>query len=233
MVLEEAELKNVLKSGIDYRPTYYINQDRIREFYDQCLGGIQGIASSESVSKQVSAEINIAIAKIGGSVSRGKANNAEWNLSHISMAILVEYYSEKMDQVLEISSGQTYDFSSKKLKYEGTGTITLQEERPSTNLTQIPEAVCEHIQEERLQRLAILRKDPQRDDVYLNVWTAPTKPFLVSFCDYKWMNYGTFSAFGMPEGKPTGILGLYGQSLKFGIYDLILIAPLWIWKVNT
>ena len=58
-------------------------------------------------------------------------------------------------------------------------------------------------------------------------------PSLFLFCDSQWMYYGSFTAFGVPEGQPTGILGLYGQSLKFGIYDILLIAPLWIWKANT
>ena len=71
-----------------------------------------------------------------------------------------------------------------------------------------------------------------RNDVSLCIWSAPTNPILVSFCDSQWMYYGSFTAFGVPEGQPTGILGLYGQSLKFGIYDILLIAPLWIWKAT-
>ena len=89
---------------------------------------------------------------------------------------------EKKDLLLEISPDKNYYFNSNKLlRYIGISTFSLQDERPSTNLTRIPEPVCEHIQKERLQRLALLRKEPMRNDVSLCIWSAPTNPILVSF----------------------------------------------------
>lgn len=217
--MSKINVQKALKELDTLRTTLYLNEDRVKQWFDQ-LGGDDEEGTSNEIGSQISAGLPNWLANFAGAISgkKGRSNRKQISKSPVLMAVGVEHYLRVRKLLLELPT-ESYR-KTKWIKYTGKSCVTTPKENIIQLNAQLEPSQAEVVHDHRVRQEERLKlKNPKATTL---VWTAPGNPCFASIANMEWVNIDNLAS---DYYHPAGIFGDFESKDD----EVIFIRPCWIW----
>lgn len=209
-----AIVKALSRSG-EPRATLYLNGITVSTYFAQAITAISEVVRSEKLAPEVSANLGLLGAKLGG--DKGWGTTVAFD-DPLLKAMLIEYEARVSGTLVDLRENEAG--AGAMLWHIGDTQVSDIDEDVLT-VTGLPDSIAGDIQKERArQQKRLQARDPARRTI---VWIATTPRYMAAICSDEWVNPGFMASYA--SVPPIGILGRFERQLG----QVTLIAPFWIW----
>ncbi|HKE27950.1 MAG TPA: hypothetical protein VKB88_36595 [Bryobacteraceae bacterium] len=197
------------------RATFYLNRDTVSMYFTQAITAISAVVRSEKLAPEVSANLGLISAKLGGDKGWGATVALD---DPLVKAMLIEHEARVSGTLVDLQENEPA--GGTMLWYVGAPRVFDVIEEVSKD-SGLPDTIACEIQKEReRQQTRLQARDPARRTI---VWTATSPRYMAAICSDEWVHPGLLTSYATEP--PIGLLGRLERQLG----QVTLIAPFWIW----
>ena len=202
------------------RTIIYLNEPKVERLYKHYISPIVELNFGTERSHEIEGKLQALVATLGGKQGWKETKNAKSMISPELMVVILEYYVERNDKLVDPNFGPPDD--EKWFRHVGDCHFTYHDADVKTVSNKIlPLNLQMLLQRKRLEEQNHLSTNTKKAETMVVAWEKGDR-YLASIANIEWVDRSSYGRYGYP---PIGIFGRFQQQID----GILLIDPLSIW----